>query len=85
MKPNIETKEAKRTPEVLDLPENPTWPGKCVDMRRKQNKIALKMARHTKHVRYGAYGSNSFTGVKMAWEFSNKLLAALTKVKGGGE
>lgn len=56
------------------LTKIPTWPSQCVDMRLKGNKVALALARHTKHVRFGAYADNSFTGVKMAWEFSNELL-----------
>jgi hypothetical protein len=60
---------------IQDL--TPTWPGRCVDMRLKQNKAILQVARRIApaHVRLGAYATNSFTGVKTAWEFSNELLA----------
>jgi hypothetical protein len=62
------------------IAKSPTWPGKCVDMRSSRNKTILKAARNTKHVRRGAYSSpNSFTGVKVAWEFSNELLAEAAK------
>lgn len=58
----------------------PTWPGKCVDMRQGCNKRILKAALFTKHVRRGLYSNpNSFTGVKVAWEFSNELLAEAAK------
>lgn len=55
----------------------PTWPGKSQDLRRKQNKAALKAARHTGHVRRSQFGANGFIGSRTAWEFSNELLAEM--------
>ncbi len=63
------------TPQTtINLPESATWSGKCVDMRLKRNKDAFERARHTSHVRRICVATNSFTGSRMAWEFSNELI-----------
>lgn len=56
----------------------PTWPEVVnVDMRRKKNKLAFKAARTTGHIKRVPISTNSFSGVRMAWTFSNELLAQI--------
>ena len=79
------TKQTLHTVGLSDLQhlanEKPTWPDRgVVDMRLRQNKIAFRIAR--KHVRQIAVGASNFQGCRMAWQFSNELLAAITKATG---